>query len=46
MDLARRGDSRSAGAMPTHITLTIGLREWAAAKWTSPPTVGTPMQLP
>ena len=38
--------SRSAGAIPTHITLTLGLAECAGAKWTSPPTVGTPMQLP
>ena len=38
--------SRSAGATPTHITLTVGFAEWGSANWISPPTVGTPMQLP
>ena len=28
------------------MTLTHGLDECASAKWISPPTVGTPMQLP
>ena len=38
--------SRSAGATPTHITFTVGFAVWAGANCTSPPTVGTPMQLP
>ena len=38
--------SSSAFASPTHMTLTHGLDECASAKWISPPTVGTPMQLP
>ncbi len=38
--------SPSAGAMPTHMTLMLGFAECGSAKWISPPTVGTPMQLP
>jgi hypothetical protein len=38
--------NRSAGAKPTHITLTAGFALCGSAKPTSPPTVGTPMQLP
>ena len=38
--------SRSAWAMPTHITFTVGFAECGSANRTSPPTVGTPMQLP
>ncbi len=38
--------NRSARAMPTHITFTVGFAECASANRTSPPTVGTPMQLP
>ncbi len=38
--------SLSAEAIPTHITFTAGFALWACAKWISPPTVGTPMQLP
>jgi hypothetical protein len=38
--------SPSTGATPTHITFTVGLPECGPAKWISPPTVGTPMQLP
>ena len=37
---------RSTGASPTHITFTVGLAVWQSAKATSPPTVGTPTQLP
>ena len=36
----------SAGAIPTHMTLMLGFAECGSAKWISPPTVGTPMQLP
>ena len=38
--------SSSALARPTHITSTLGLAEWGSANRISPPTVGTPMQLP
>ena len=38
--------SPSAEARPTHITFTLGFAECGSAKWISPPTVGTPMQLP
>jgi hypothetical protein len=38
--------SRLTGANPTHITLTAGFAEWHSANLTSPPTVGTPMELP
>ena len=38
--------SSSAFANPTHITFTHGFDECASAKRISPPTVGTPMQLP
>ena len=38
--------SRSALAMPTHSTFTVGFAECGGANRTSPPTVGTPMQLP
>ena len=37
---------RSAGAMPTVMALTSGLPLYAGWKFTSPPTVGTPTQLP
>ena len=36
----------SARASPTHMTFTDGLAVCGSAKWISPPTVGTPMQLP
>ena len=36
----------SARASPTHITSTVGFWLCGSAKWISPPTVGTPMQLP
>ena len=36
----------SARARPTHMTSTLGLAECGAANRISPPTVGTPMQLP
>ena len=32
--------------MPTHIALTKGLPAYEASNTTSPPTFGTPMQLP
>jgi hypothetical protein len=38
--------NRSARVRPTHITFTHGFEECAPANCTSPPTVGTPMQLP
>ncbi len=38
--------SPSTGAIPTHMTFTLGFAECGSAKWISPPTVGTPMQLP
>jgi hypothetical protein len=38
--------SRSALVMPTQSTFTVGFDECGAANRTSPPTVGTPMQLP
>ena len=38
--------SASASASPTHITSTVGFVECASANRISPPTVGTPMQLP
>ena len=37
---------RSASATPTHMTLIVGFELCGAAKRVSPPTVGTPMQLP
>ena len=37
---------RSAGARPTHITLTVGFGPWQGANFTSPPTVGTPIEFP
>ena len=38
--------TRSAGRSPTHIAFTSGLSSYAASKNVSPPTVGTPTQLP
>ena len=38
--------SSSARASPTHMTFTDGFAVCGSAKWISPPTVGTPMQLP
>ena len=43
---ARARTSLSARATPTHMTLTVGLALWHSANAISPPTVGTPMQLP
>ena len=38
--------SLSMRAMPTHMAFTSGLPEYDSSKATSPPTVGTPRQLP
>ncbi len=43
---ARAGRRRSAGASPTHMTFTVGLVEWGSANFSSPPTVGTPIEFP
>jgi len=38
--------TRSVGSTPTHIALTSGLRAYASSNAHSPPTFGTPTQLP
>ena len=38
--------TRSVGSRPTHIALTRQLSRYASSKRVSPPTVGTPTQLP
>jgi hypothetical protein len=38
--------SRSDPASPTHMTFTVGFAECGSENAISPPTVGTPMQLP
>ncbi len=35
-----------ARTMPRHMTLTMGFSRYVSSKTISPPTVGTPMQLP
>ncbi len=42
----RARSTRSAGSSPTHIAFTSGFAAYASSKTVSPPTVGTPVQLP
>jgi hypothetical protein len=41
-----RAVSRSTGRRPTHIALTRQLSRYDSSNTASPPTVGTPTQLP